>query len=103
MGKQAIGGGFTGQGGMRLPFPKAMRAGDFVFVSDQMATGADGQLVEGGIEAQTRQVMDNIKAVLAEAGCTMDDRLQASIAGGKRRLARSGSDAVPVQGGRSIG
>jgi len=50
-----------------------VRAGDFVFVSGQMATGADGQLVEGGIEVQTRQVMDNIKAILAEAGCTMDD------------------------------
>jgi reactive intermediate/imine deaminase len=73
MSKQAIGGGFTGPGGMRLPFPKAVRAGDFVFVSGQMATGADGELVEGGIEVQTRQVMDNIKAILAEAGCTMDD------------------------------
>jgi hypothetical protein len=33
MGKQAIGGGFTGPGGMKLPFSKAVRAGDFVFVS----------------------------------------------------------------------
>jgi enamine deaminase RidA (YjgF/YER057c/UK114 family) len=41
MGKQAIGGGFSGPGGMKLPFPKAVRAGDFVFVSGQMATGAD--------------------------------------------------------------
>lgn len=73
MGKQAIGGGFTGPGGTKLPFPKAVRAGDFVFVSGQMATDANGQLVEGGIEAQTRQVMDNIKAILAEAGCTMSD------------------------------
>ena len=73
MGKQAIGGGFSGPGGMKLPFPKAVRAGDLVFVSGQMATDASGQMVEGGIEAQTRQVMDNIKAILAEAGCTMDD------------------------------
>jgi reactive intermediate/imine deaminase len=73
MGKQAIGGGFTGPGGMKLPFAKAVRAGDFVFVSGQMATDANGQLVEGGIEVQTRQVMDNIKAILAEAGCTMAD------------------------------
>ena len=61
MGKQAVGGGFTGPGGMKLPFPKAVRAGDFVFVSGQMSTDANGQLVEGGIEVQTRQVMDNIK------------------------------------------
>ena len=61
MGKQAIGGGFAGPGGMKLPFPKAVRAGDFVFVSGQMALDASGQLVDGGIEVQTRQVMDNIK------------------------------------------
>ena len=73
MGKQAIGGGFTGPGGMKLPFAKAVRAGDFVFVSGQMATDADGRLVEGGIEVQTRQVMDNIKAILAEAGGAMAD------------------------------
>ena len=73
MGKQAIGGGVTGPGGMNLPFSKAVRAGDFVFVSGQMATDASGQLVKGGIEVQTRQVMDNIKAILAEAGCTMAD------------------------------
>jgi reactive intermediate/imine deaminase len=73
MGKQAIGGGFAGPGGMKLPFSKAVRAGDFVFVSGQMAIDADGQLIEGSIEAQTRQVMDNIKAILAEAGCTMQD------------------------------
>jgi reactive intermediate/imine deaminase len=73
MGRQVIGGAFSGPGGMKLPFPKAVRAGDFVFVSGQMATGADGQMVDGGIEAQTRQVMDNIEAILAEAGCTMAD------------------------------
>ena len=73
MGKHAIGGGFSGPGGMKLPFPRAVRAGDFVFVSGQMATDGNGRMVEGGIEAQTRQVMDNIKAILAEAGCTMDD------------------------------
>ena len=72
-GKQAIGGGFAGPGGMKLPFAKAIRAGDFVFVSGQMATDASGRIVEGGIEAQTRQVFENIKAILAEAGCTLAD------------------------------
>jgi reactive intermediate/imine deaminase len=59
--------------GMQLPFSKAIRAGDFVFVSGQMATDAGGRLIDGGIEAQTRQVMENIQAILAEAGCTMAD------------------------------
>ena len=79
MSKQAIGGGVTGPGGTRLPFPKAVRAGDFVFVSGQMAIGADGQLVEGGIEVQARQVMDNIQAILAKAGCSMDDVVKCNV------------------------
>jgi 2-iminobutanoate/2-iminopropanoate deaminase len=73
MSKQAIGGQFTASGGAKLPFSRAMRAGDLVFVSGQMATDASGRIIEGGIEAQTRQVFENIKAILAEAGCTLAD------------------------------
>lgn len=50
------------------PYSQAMIAGDFVFASG--AIGIDpqtGEVVEG-IEKQTRQVMENLKAVLAEAG-----------------------------------
>ena len=36
-------------------------------------------LVEGDITAQTRQVMENIKSVLAEAGCTLDDVVKCSV------------------------
>jgi reactive intermediate/imine deaminase len=71
--KQAIGGQFTGSGGAKLPFSRAMRAGDLVFVSGQMATDGSGRIIDGGIEAQTRQAFENIKAILAEAGCTLAD------------------------------
>jgi reactive intermediate/imine deaminase len=71
--KQAIGGQFTGSGGAKLPFSRAMRAGDLVFVSGQMATDNSGRIIDGGIEAQTRQVFGNIEAILAEAGCTLAD------------------------------
>jgi 2-iminobutanoate/2-iminopropanoate deaminase len=73
MGKQAIGGQFTIGNGAKLQFSRAMRAGDLVFVSGQMATDPSGRIIEGGIEAQTRQVLENIKAILAEAGCTLAD------------------------------
>ncbi len=73
MSKQAIGGQLTLSGGAKLPFSRAVRAGDLVFVSGQMATDAGGRIVDGGIEAQTRQVFENIKAILAEAGCTLAD------------------------------
>jgi reactive intermediate/imine deaminase len=72
MGKQVIGGAFAAAG-MKLPFSKAIRAGDLVFVSGQMATDASGRLIDGGIQAQAKQVFENIRAILAEAGCTMTD------------------------------
>jgi reactive intermediate/imine deaminase len=73
MGKQAIGGQFTLGSGAKLPFSRVMRAGDLVFVSGQMATDSSGRIIGGGIEVQTRQVFENVKAILAEAGCTLSD------------------------------
>lgn len=55
------------------PLSPATRAGDFVFVSGQEPTDAEGQVVAGGIEAQTRQVFKRLEDVLALAGCTLDD------------------------------
>lgn len=68
MPRQTIGGQIPG-----LPFSKAVRAGDFVYVSGSVGFDANNKLVTGGIEPETRQVMENIKSVLAEAGCTLDD------------------------------
>lgn len=59
-------------GGARRPFAKAVRAGDYVHVSGQVPT-VDGEVVTGGIVAQTEQVIANIKAVLALAGCGLED------------------------------
>lgn len=75
MSKKAIG-GMSAQG---LPFSKAYRAGDFIFVSGQVAFDEKGNLVEGGIEAQTRQVMGNIESVLREAGCTLGDIVKVTV------------------------
>nr|WP_145547480.1 RidA family protein [Variovorax boronicumulans] len=55
------------------PFSPAVRAGDFIYVSGQVPGNAQGEIVVGGIEAQTRQVMENLKAALALAGATLDD------------------------------
>ncbi len=59
-------------GAAHVPLSPAVRAGDFVYLSGQVPTDASGAVVAGGIEAQTRQVMDNVKAALALAGCTLD-------------------------------
>jgi reactive intermediate/imine deaminase len=61
------------------PFSPATRAGDFVFVSGQVAVGDDGELVIGGIEAQTRQVFRNVEKALALSGCTLEDVCKANV------------------------
>ena len=48
-------------GGQRRPFARAVRAGDFVFVSGQVPT-VGGEVVAGGIVAQTEQVIANLRA-----------------------------------------
>ena len=61
------------------PLSPATRAGDFVFVSGQVPTDDQGQVVVGGIEAQTRQVLENVKAALALAGATMDQVVKTTV------------------------
>ena len=56
-----------------LPFSAAVRAGDFVFVSGQVAKGDDGRIVDGDIEAHTRRTLLNVERALALAGCTLRD------------------------------
>jgi 2-iminobutanoate/2-iminopropanoate deaminase len=56
-----------------LPFSAAVRVGDLLFLSGQLGTDSSTKLVPGGIGPETRQAMDNVRAVLARAGATMDD------------------------------
>jgi 2-iminobutanoate/2-iminopropanoate deaminase len=51
------------------PYSQAVRVGDTLFASGQVALDpATGQLVAGGVKEQTVRVLENVKAVLAEAG-----------------------------------
>lgn len=50
-----------------LPFSDAVRVGDILYLSGQIGIGPDGKLPVG-IEAQTRQAMDNLGAILKRAG-----------------------------------
>lgn len=65
-------------GGQRRPFAKAVRAGDFIYVSGQVPT-VDGEVVLGNIVAQTEQVVANIKDVLALAECTLADVVKVNV------------------------
>ena len=66
-------------GTSHVPLSPAVRAGDFVYVSGQVPTDKNGSVVAGGIEAQTRQVLENVKAALALAGCTLDDVVKTTV------------------------
>ena len=56
-----------------LPFYPAVRAGDFIFVSGQVAKDADGNMISGTIEDETRATIEAIRRVLADAGATLSD------------------------------
>jgi len=56
-----------------LPFHPAVRAGDFIFVSGQVGKDADGNMVDGTIEEETRATIEAIQRVLAEDGATLAD------------------------------
>ena len=79
MSVQFLGGARTGAGGQPLPFSSAVKAGPFVFVSGQVAMGDNGELLPGGIEAQTRQTLKNVEKALALAGCTLKDVVKSTV------------------------
>lgn len=59
-------------GNRGLPFSEAVRVGDLLFLSGQLGTGADDKLVPGGIQPETRQALENIRAVLERHGSSLD-------------------------------
>jgi 2-iminobutanoate/2-iminopropanoate deaminase len=62
------------------PYVQAMKAeGTFLFMSGQIPLTPSGEMVEGGVEAQTHQVVANMRAVLAEAGLTPDSIVKTTI------------------------
>src|SRR5918996_6066290 len=56
-----------------LPFHPAVRAGDYIFVSGQVAKDAQGNMISGTIEEETRATIEAIQRILAEDGATLDD------------------------------
>ena len=62
------------------PYSQAIRIGDFLFTSGQVALDpATGALVSGGIAEQTTRVLENLKAVLAAAGLDIADVFKTTV------------------------
>lgn len=57
---------------LKLPFSEAVRVESMLYLSGAMGIDGTGKIVPGGIEAETRQALDNIRAVLERHGSSMD-------------------------------
>ena len=62
------------------PYSQAVRVGDFIYTAGQIPLNPEtGKLVEGGIEAQTHQVMQNLSHILEAAGSRLDHVVKTTI------------------------
>lgn len=62
------------------PYSQAIEHNGFIFVSGQIPVDpATGNVVEGGIEEQTRRSLTNIKNILEEAGSSMDNVIKTTV------------------------
>lgn len=78
MPKEIIGGPLV-INGRQLSLSKAVRAGDFVFLTGQVPMVGGEVLTTGTIEDQTRACLDRITETLAVAGCTRDDVVKTMV------------------------
>jgi 2-iminobutanoate/2-iminopropanoate deaminase len=62
-----------------LPYSQAVVAGDLVFCAGVGGFGADGEIVEGGFEAQLRQAFLNIKTALESAGSSLEGVVKLTV------------------------
>lgn len=60
-------------------YSQGIAAGGFLFLSGQGPFDSEGNLVDGSFEAQVRQVLANLAAVAAEAGCALDDAVRVGV------------------------
>jgi len=62
------------------PYSAGVRAGHFVYTAGQLGIDpATGAFVSGGIEAETRQALTNLKAVLVAAGTALDNVVKTTV------------------------
>lgn len=66
-------------GGPVRPFSPAVRTGGTLYLSGQLGTDSTGRVVRGGVQAETRQAMENIRSVLLRAGSSMERVVKCTV------------------------
>ena len=61
------------------PYSQAIKIGDMIFTSGQIALTPKGEFLQAGVEEQTKQVLENLKNVLQEAGSSLDRVVKTTI------------------------
>jgi reactive intermediate/imine deaminase len=69
----------TPYGEPRYPFSPAVRVGNVLYLSGQIGVDSSNTLVPGGIQAETRQALENIRDVLARTGSSMDRVVKCTV------------------------
>lgn len=62
-----------------LPFHPAVRAGDYIFISGQVAKDESGNMCVGNIEEQTRWTIECLRRILAEDGADLGDVVKVTV------------------------
>ena len=62
-----------------LPFHPAVRAGDYIFISGQVAKDESGNMCAGNIEEQTRWTIECLRRILAEDGADLSDIVRVTV------------------------
>ncbi len=66
-------------GGLNLPFSEAVRVGGWLVLSGQIGMDGSGRLVGGGVGAETKQIMENIRRVLEAHGSSLDRVVKCTV------------------------
>ena len=71
---------YAEEGAMQLPFSDAVRVGNMLYLSGKVGNlPGTAQLAEGGIQGETRQTMENIKASLEKYGSSLDQVVKCTV------------------------
>ena len=69
----------TPYGAPQYPFSPAVRVDGMLYLAGQIGTDSSGRLVAGGIEAETRQTLENIRGVLQRTGSSMERVVKCTV------------------------